>query len=108
MIEEEKVRELVEKETKKIYTEIHEVKEIIKDLPVFLDRMKNYEKIEKTVEEHEMILCGIPGKKKGAIDDLEYIKSELKKYKTIFSLKIIAVLSSIFGLAAVIKTFFFP
>jgi len=104
-MEYKEVKQLVDDALEPTNETLSEIKLTISVLPGLVERLSSYKDMEKKVEKHDYILCGINGKP-GLVDDTKNLKEKDKKNLTLF-FKIIALMGAILGILATGKTFFF-
>jgi len=108
-MERSEVKKIIDESIKPLSDQLCEIKESVKDVPVFIDRLRNYENLENSVSTHEFILRGTDGKN-GIVNDIKELKNKIdNQSKKIFGwiFKIAAFAGTIFGIIATIKAFFF-
>jgi len=106
-MERKEVKQIIDESIKLLSDQLNEIKESVKDVPVFIDRLRNYENLENSVSTHEFILRGTDGKS-GIVNDIKELKNKIENQsKKIFSLisKIAAFAGTLLGIIAVLKSF---
>jgi len=101
----EEVRKIIDDTMKPFKDQLSKIEKSVEPLPVFLDKLKNYDDIQKDVTRHEHLICGINGNP-GIIDHIKELKNQGKKVFN-WIVKISAFAGTLIGMVAAIKAFFF-
>ncbi|MDD5353065.1 MAG: hypothetical protein PHS93_07900 [Candidatus Omnitrophica bacterium] len=102
-MEREELEKMIDGKVKPIMDKIEDVVKTISCLPAFFEKLKHYEDVEKKVDDHHYLLCGINGKD-GLVKEVSELKERGKNNFNVF-FKIVSLASLIIGIVIAIKQF---
>ncbi len=99
-MEREELERMIDGKVKPLMDKIEDIIDVVSQLPAFFEKLKNYENVEKKVDDHHYLLCGVNGKD-GLVNEVKALKERGKNnFDMIF--KIISFASLAIGIYVMI------